>query len=308
MVFFLFQKKICKKVYKKYCDSLIYFQKKFQKEIDANFIIMGLCFPVLFSTYRFFLGNSITMFNPFFGFLILNKILEPFFLVILPCYLVFIYTRKKSSFFYLNFWSKISFIFPFLLFSYRVILFFCKNIIFGCAFIILFFFLYLFCLFLESSLIYLKFILLAPVLAFRVFLNNTCQNSWLFLMHPEFLFIKSQLKEPEIDLRWHLLRNFSILCALCLIYFDFLSCVDIKKIDHLCVDLFEKIEKQILNLNNFEIIENFEDLKKEKEEVFNYYYRKHFYSRASACIFESFKKTSKAKDFYKKIENFMTNL
>jgi hypothetical protein len=192
--------KIHLKVYQKYIDLFLYFQNTFSTENDANFIITAFCFPVLFSTYRYCLENSTIMFKPFFGFLILNRILEPLLLVFIPCYILFLYFSKKSYLFYFHFWSSISFIIPFfrfLFFFYRVMVYFGQNIFFGCVFLLLLFLLYLYCLFIDSPLIHLKPLIVFPLLAFRVFLSSINQKHWLFIVHPEFLFIKSQLEEPN---------------------------------------------------------------------------------------------------------------
>jgi len=185
-------------------------------------------------------------------------------------------------------------------------IYFCKNIFFGCVFLLLLFLLYLYCLFIDSPLIHLKPLIVFPLLAFRVFLSSIDQKHWLFIMHPEFLLIKSQLEEPNNDLGWFLLKNFSLLCALCFIYLDFTHYERLTQIYHLCVESFQEKKKQIININNLEIEQRFESLKREKEQIFQYYYRKHLYCRAAPYIFESFKKTSKAD--YKKVKHFLTNL
>ncbi len=96
-------------------------------------------------------------------------------------------------------------------------------------------------------------------------------------MHPEFLLIQLQLGEKDNELGWRLLRNFSLLCALFFIYFDTIYYNYIIETDDACSQWMENIEKQIVNINSLEIEHPFEDFKKEKEEIFQYYYRKHAY-------------------------------
>ena len=70
----------------------------------------------------------------------------------------------------------------------------------------------------------------------------------------------------------------------------------------------EKIEKQIYNVTNPEIKERLENLKKEKEDLFRYYNRNHTYRRGAAFLFDSFKKSSKVRNFDEKVKHLLRDL
>ena len=185
--------KIGRKVHQKYIDLSLYLKNTLETEKNAYFISTGFFFPVLFSAYKYCLGKNTVILYPFIGYIILDKILEPLLLVILPCYIIFLYTSKRDDLFYYNFWSKIPFIFPFFLFFCRLIIYFCKNIFFGCLFILFLFLLYLYCDSKELPIMNLKTLIIPPLFAFRFLLLNSCKNSWPFKICSQFFFIKSQL-------------------------------------------------------------------------------------------------------------------
>ena len=86
-----------KNIIEKYNELFSFFERILEKEKHAYFISVGLFFPILFSIYKFCLGNDYIKSMPFFGDTFLNRVLESSLLVTLPTYILFFYISGRDT-------------------------------------------------------------------------------------------------------------------------------------------------------------------------------------------------------------------
>lgn len=186
------------------------------KKRDANFISLGLFSPLLLSAYRFYLGDDYTIFSPVFGQLLLERIIENLTVLIFLPYLFFFLIAEKPFEFYNQIYDKIDYIFPIFLIFYRAIKFLCKNLFVGCMCVMCFYLLYLYCIFIGSSIHHLKTLLIPSTISLYFYLDESDKESYIFKNHPEFLPIREQLKDKHFKDNMESISQF---CAIPILLF-----------------------------------------------------------------------------------------
>jgi len=157
-----------------------------------------------------------------------------------------------------------SYIFLILGFFYRVMFLLSINLFVGCMGVLFLYFLYFYCLFIEYNYIYLKTVFIPCIMSFYVFLDNCDRDSYMLRKHPNFLYIREQLKKE------HYKNNLSLLSKFCLIPTVLFFRLDTHVMSNVIIinnsynEILQHIEKHVINLDSSEIKKRYQILKDQK--------------------------------------------
>lgn len=297
----------------KYLSKTVIYKKNHYIDIlisnkDAYFISVGLFCPFIAFIYKIYLEKDYTVFPPLFNIVPLGIFLEGLVVYLFLPYILFFFICNKKYTFYNKIYKKIDFFFLILGFFYKVMYLLCKNLLIGCFFVILFSFLYLYLIYIESTIHYFKILVIPPTFALYLFLDQSEKNSYLLKTHLFFSPIREKLKERHYRNNIESMSQFCTIPLLILFKLNFDILNSITKINSNTNEYILCIEEKINGLNDAEKKEKFQKLKEKKDDIFQSHFKNIPFYKASIYVYGPLKKPQSFEEICNEIKNFPTNL